>query len=68
MTIRRYMPSIVVTVWVLLLVGGVPSSVLRVPGLTALAIALAFMARAEAYNGRAERRRTGRRHGDDASG
>lgn len=62
------MPPIVLTVWVLLLVGGVPPSVLRIPGLTALAIALAFMARAEAYNGRSERRQTGRRHDDDPSG
>lgn len=63
--LSRYMPSIVLTIWVLLLVSGVSNDIMRVPGLTALAVSLAIMAKAEAYNGRSERRQTGRRQDDD---
>lgn len=52
----RYMPSIVLVVWVLLLVAGVPPHLLRIPGLLALAAALAMFAVAEPLNVKNERR------------
>jgi len=61
--INRYLPSIVIVVWVLLLVSGVPAATLRVPGLMALAISLALWTPAEARNARSERR-----HGPDRRG
>jgi hypothetical protein len=55
--VARYMPSIVLAVWVLLLISGVSEELVRLPGLASLGAALAIMARAEIINSRSERRR-----------
>lgn len=57
MMVDRYLPSIVLIVWVLLIVAGVPPAIMRVPGLLALSVALALWTPAEARNVRSERRR-----------
>jgi hypothetical protein len=55
--LARYSPTIVLILWVLMLEAGISADVLRAPGLTALAISLAIMVRAETDCGRQERRR-----------
>lgn len=56
MTFGRYLPTIVLVVWALLLVTGVPASMIRVPGLLILGLSLLFFVPAEFQSLKNDRR------------
>lgn len=65
MTLRRYLPTLVLVLWVLLISSGVSHEALRIPGLLTLAGAFIFYLPAERHSARSERRTGGDRRQHD---